>query len=430
MWVVGLMVAIFAVSALIGQPIFLALGVSGTICNFLGVDRVSGTNIALQLFNSNNSWTLLAAPFFLLSGNLMAACGPAEALFKLCDAFLGHIKGGLTCAVVLACAMFGAVTGSAIATAIAIGSACIPEMRKRGYDELYTMGLVGCSATLGLMIPPSIYMILFAGQAQGNLIEYFMAGWLPGIVFAIILMITGRITLPESAALGDKMPWSERSRSIIEALPAIGMPVLIMVSIYSGVFTPTESAALSVAYCIIICPLAYRKKFSIKTFWEQCCAAGRSNSQIFIILGAVYIFSNVLTYMKVGTIVSTWAVGFDLPELGLMFMMAFVYFIFGMFIDPVPIMYLTLPIFLPIVQAYGISITYFMIMTVSMMMIAQVSPPFGIILFTMSGVFKTSVTTVMRGSIPFIGCLLAATVIIIFFPEISLYLPRLMGYIH
>lgn len=428
MWVVGLLVLLFAISALIGQPIFLALGLSGTICNFIGVEGVTGTSIALQFFNSNNSWTLLAAPFFLLSGNLMAACGPAEALFKLCDAFLGHIKGGLSYAVVVACALFGAVTGSAIATSIAIGSACIPEMRKRGYGELYTMGLVGCSATLGLMIPPSIYMILFAGQAQGNLIEYFTAGYLPGIVFAAILMVVARLRLPETAIQSPKMPWRDRKTAVIEALPAIGMPVLIMVSIYSGIFTPTESAALSVAYCMVICPLAYRKKFSVKEFWNQCCSAGRANSQIFIILGAVYVFSNVLTYMKVGDIVSSWAVSFGFPALGLMFMMALVYFIFGMFIDPVPIMYLTLPIFLPIVLASGISVTYFMIMTVAMMMVAQVSPPFGIILYTMSGVFKTPVTTVMRGSIPFIICLLVGTVVIILFPQISLVLPGLMGY--
>lgn len=428
MWVLGLLVAIFAVCALLGQPIFLALGLSGTICNFLGVEGVTGTSIALQFFNANNSWTLLAAPFFLLSGNLMAACGPAEALFKLCDAFLGHVKGGISYAVVVACALFGAVTGSAIATSIAIGSACIPEMRKRGDNELYTMGLVGCSATLGLMIPPSIYMILFAGQAQGNLIEYFTAGYLPGIIFAVILMVVARIRLPKTAVQSPKMPWKQRLGALVEAIPAIGMPVLIMVSIYSGVFTPTESAALSVAYCIVICPIAYRKKFSIKEFWNQCCAAGRANSQIFIILGAVYVFSNVLTYMKVGDIVSNWAVGFGFPALGLMFMMALVYFIFGMFIDPVPIMYLTLPIFLPIVMASGISVTYFMIMTVAMMMVAQVSPPFGIILYTMSGVFKTPVHTVMRGSIPFIVCLLAGTVIIILFPQISLLLPRLMGY--
>ena len=428
MWVVGLMVAIFAVSAIIGQPIFLALGLSGTICNFLGVTGVSGTTIALQFFNSNNSWTLLAAPFFLLSGNLMASFGPAEALFKLCDAFLGHIKGGIAIAVVIACAMFGAVTGSAIATAIAIGSTCIPEMRKRGYGELYTMGLVGCSATLGLMIPPSIYMILFAGQAQGNLIEYFTAGYLPGIIFAIILAVVARVRLPKTAVPSGKMPMRERGKAVIEAIPALGMPVLVMASIYSGMFTPTESAALSVAYCLVACPIAYRKKFTIKECWKQCCAAGRANSQIFIILGAVYVFSNVLTYLKVGDIVSTWAVSFGFPALGLMFMMALVYFIFGMFIDPVPIMYLTLPIFLPIVQAMNIHVTYFMIMTVAMMMVAQVSPPFGIILYTMSGVFKTPVTTVMKGSIPYIICLLVGTVIVILFPEISLVLPRLMGY--
>ena len=428
MWVVGLMVVIFFACCILGQPIFLALGLSGTICNFLGVDGVSGTTIALQFFNSNNSWTLLAAPFFLLSGNLMAACGPAEALFKLCDAFLGHIKGGIAIAVVVACAMFGAVTGSAIATAIAIGATCIPEMRKRGYDEYFTMGLVGCSATLGLMIPPSIYMILFAGQAQGNLIEYFTAGYLPGIVFAIILAVVAMFRLPKTAMTAPKMPWNQRGKALVNAIPALGMPILIMVSIYSGLFTPTESAALSVAYCLIVCPLAYRHKFTWKECWKQCCAAGRSNSQIFIILGAVYVFSNVLTYLRVGDIVSTCAVSLGFPALGMMFMMAMVYFIFGMFIDPVPIMYLTLPIFLPIVEAMNIPVTYFMIMTVAMMMVAQVSPPFGIILFTMSGVFKASVTTVIKGALPYIVCLLVGTVIVILFPELSLFLPRLMGF--
>lgn len=428
MWIIGLMVAIFAFSAILGQPIFLSLGISGTICNFLGIDNITGTTIALQFFNSNNSWTLLAAPFFLLSGNLMAACGPAESLFKMCDSYLGHIKGGLSFAVVAACALFGAVTGSAIATAIAIGSAAIPEMRKRGYGEIYTMGLVGCSATLGLMIPPSIYMILFAGQSQGNLVEYFTAGWLPGILIAVVLMIVARIRLPETAALSEKTSWGERWKAFVEALPALGMPILIMTAIYSGVFTPTESAALSVVYCLAIIPIFYRKRVTLKLLWEQCCAAGRANSQIFIILGAVFVFSNVLTYLKVGDVVSTWATGFGFPTLGLMFMMALVYLLLGMFIDPVPIMYLTLPIFLPVAIATGIPITYLMITTVAMMMVAQVSPPFGIILFTMSGVFRTPVTTVMRGAMPYVICLLIGAVLIILFPQISLYLPTLAGY--
>lgn len=425
--VVGIMIALFGIMAILGQPIFLALGLSGTIANFMGVQGVSGTMIPLAFFQSNDSWTILAAPFFLLSGNIMAKCGPAKALFDLCDKFLGHIRGGLTTAVVMSCAMFGAVTGSAIATSIAIGSAAIPEMRKRGYNEAYTMGLVGVSATLGLMIPPSIYMILFAGQAQGNLLEYFTAGYLPGIVTAIIIVILAYIRLPKDITMSKRSTKKEKIDSLVKALPAIGMPVLIMASIYSGIFTPTESAALSVLYCLVVCPFAYKEEFTWKKAWGASKDSARANSQIFCILGAVYVFSNVLTYMKVGDIVSNWAISFNLPPVGLMFMMALVYFIFGMFIDPVPIMYLTLPIFLPMVQAVGIHVTYFMIMTVMMMMIAQVSPPFGIILYTMSGVFKTPVATVTKGTLPFILCLIIAAILIIIFPYISLALPVFMG---
>ncbi len=421
----GLLIGIFGFLALCGGPIFVALGLSGTIVNLIGVKGVSGTMIPLSFFTANDSWVLLAAPFFLLSGNIMAACGPAESLFALCDKFFGHIKGGLSIAVITACALFGAVTGSAIATAIAIGSSAIPEMRKRGYNDVYTMGLVGVSATLGLLIPPSIYMILFAGQAQGNILEYFIAGYLPGILVAGILVVVARLTMPADIRLMPRALWSERVKILLAALPAIGMPVVIMVSIYSGVFTPTESAALSVLYCVVVCPLAYRAAFSWKELWNCCKVAARSSAQIFVILGAVFVFSNVLTYLKIPQEIAAFATSMQVSPLSMMFLMALVYFVFGMFIDPVPIMYLTLPIFLPLVHQLGIHMTYFMIMTVVMMMIAQVSPPFGIIIFSMAGIFKTPVATVIRGSLPFIVCLVVAAAILILFPQISLFLPVL-----
>lgn len=421
--IIIIMLLVFFVVTICGAPVFTALAGAGIVANLLGLG-IKGTFAPLCMFTANDSWPVLAAPFFLLSGNIMGECGPAGALFDLCDKYLGHVKGGICYAVIAACALFGAVTGSAIATALAIGGIAVPEMLKKGYSKPLTFGLVAMSGTLGLMIPPSIYMVLFAGMANGDVLEYFTAGYLPGLVMALILCLMARLKSP--AIVGEKASRGERHKSLLHALPALGMPIIIMGSIYSGLFTPTESASLSVIYCLLICPIFYKDKFSVQSFIKACKGALSASGQIYIILGAVQIFSTVLNYMQVPQAISRFATSFQVSSIVILLIMCAIYFIFGMIIDAVPIMYLTVPIFLPVVNSYGINPTHFMIITVFMMMIAQVTPPFGVLLFAMSGAFQAKIEEIVQGVMPFLLCTLVVVLLIILFPQICLFLPNLI----
>lgn len=407
---------IFALLAIIGAPILTALGIAGLV-GTVGILNLPGTVMPQGFFSSVDSWPLLCTPFFLLSGAIMGKCGPATALFDMCEKFLGHIRGGLAIAVVVACAFFGAITGSGIATAVAIGSMAVPEMLKAGYDKKSTYGLVAVSGTLGLMIPPSIYMIIFAGMVSASVVDFFTAGYLPGIMIAAMLIVIAVVKAPKETR--PKYPWPERWKALKNALPALGMPIVVMGSIYTGIFTATESAALSILYCVVICPLFYRNKFTMKAFIQATKDACKTTSQIYLILGAVAAFSSAITYMKIPQSISTVVVEMNLSPTVFMIGCAIVYLIFGMFIDVIPILYLTVPIFYPVTMALGINTLHFMIMTIVMTMVAQVSPPFGVILFAMTGTFKEKIEVVIRGALPYIAVLLAACLAVIFIPQLS-----------
>ena len=416
---------IFAGLAIIGAPIMTALGLAG-LTGTVGILNIPGTVMPQGFFSSVDSWPLLCTPFFLLSGAIMGKCGPATALFDMCEKFLGHIRGGLAIAVVVACAFFGAITGSGIATAVAIGIMAVPEMLRAGYNKNLTYGLVAVAGTLGLMIPPSIYMIIFAGMVSGSVVEYFTAGYLPGIVIAAMMIVIAVLMSPREVR--PRYPWDQRWKALKHALPALGMPVIVMGSIYTGVFTATESAALSILYCVVICPIFYRDKFTFKAFIQATKDACKTTSQIYLILGAVAAFSSAITYMKVPQTISQIVVDMHLTPTVFMVGCAIVYLIFGMFIDVIPILYLTVPIFFPVTQVLGINTLHFMIMTIVMTMVAQVSPPFGVILFALTGTFKEKIETVVRGALPFIGVLLVACLLVIFVPQLSTCVVELVLY--
>lgn len=422
----ALTISIFVVLVVLGGPIFTALGVAGLVSNnvFMGINP---TFLVAGMFSAVNSWVLLAAPFFLLTGNIMGECGPAGALFKLCDKFLGSRRGGLPCAVVLACVLFGAITGSGVATAVAIGSIALPEMLKRGYNKSYCCGLVGMSGTLGLMIPPSIYMIIFASLISADVLQFFTAGWLPGLFLAALLMIWAVLRSPKDI-VSQKASWAERWQAVKEAFPALTVPAVILISIYSGVFTPTESAGLSVVYSVIVCLVAYRKQFNFQAFMRAARAAVKTTGQIYIILATVTGFTTILTYANIPQTISNWAVSNEALSPTLMLLLiCVVYFLFGMFLDPVPILYLTIPIFYPALIAIGGNPIHFCVMTVVMMMIAQCTPPFGVILFAQAGQFKMPVVDVVKGVMPFLVVVLVGAVVLLVCPSISTWLPEFTG---
>lgn len=424
MMIIGL--GIFVVLLFVGAPVFVALTASGIFLATTALD-LPLSMLAQQFYVSIDSFILMAVPYFIFSGNILLNCGPSRYLFRFLESLVGHLPGGMAAAAVLACMIFGALSGSGIATVVAIGSIAIPEMLRLGYSKPASMGLITCSGTLGQMIPPSIYMVLFASLVQGDVATYFLAGILPGIFIGMMLLITA-VYMAHRAGMRTKpaAPWKERKDSFLQAFPVLLMPLIVLGGIYGGIFTPTEAAAVSIVYALLISSFVYRT-LTLQNFVKSARDAMVGTAIIFIILGGAVLLATTLTYLKLPQMLMASVTGLGLSPLMLLFAIVLLFFALGTVMDPVPILYITIPILLPVLKVAQIDLVHFNVITVAAMMVAQVTPPFGMALFAMAGVFREPVGMVVRGSLPYLAVLMLATFVIIYFPGLSLYLPNLMA---
>lgn len=419
-----LAVAAFAAFLLIGAPIWAALTVGGTIISLfvLGIPMQS---IVSQLFISIDSWLLLAVPYFLFAGSLMTHLGLAGRLFRFIENLLGHLRGGLPATGVVTCAIFGALSGSSTATVVAVGSMLLPHMLAAGYKKQEALGVIAVSGTLGQMIPPSIYLILFASLAQMDVAKLFLSGIAPGIMIAILLAATAVVlSFVGEQKTRVRASMSEVWRTFLAALPALAMPLIVLGGIYAGMFTPTEAAAVAVGYVLIVSLIFERRQFTFRRIAECAESAAVTTAVIFIILGGATIFANALTFVEIPQAFARFMTSLPVGDTTTMAMILLIFLLLGTFLDPVPILYITMPIVLPVVQALGVSLTHFAILSVTCMMIAQVTPPIGMSLFALGGFFNTPITAVARGSLPYLGALLLALLVLWQIPEISLLAPQ------
>lgn len=417
---------LFAGLLALGVPVFLALATAGTYLALFVVDLPLST-LAQQFYVSMDSFVLMAVPYFIFAGNILLHCGPSRYLFRFLDTLVGHLPGGMAAAAVLACMIFGALTGSGVATVVAIGSIAIPEMLRLGYSKPNCMGLITCSGTLGQMIPPSIYMVLFATLVQGDVATYFISGIVPGLLIGGMLLIAtvfvawrgGMKTAPQAS-------WGERWQAFRQAIPVLFMPVIVLGGIYGGIFTPTEAAAVSIVYSLLISRFVYRT-LTWANFTLSMREAMSGTAVIFVILGAATLAAVTVTYLRLPHMLMTAVTDAGLTPLMLLLAVVALFFALGTVMDAVPIMYITIPILLPALKAAQVDLVHFNVITVAAMMVAQVTPPFGMALFAMAGIFKEPVGAVVRGSLPYLAVLLVATLLIVFFPWFSLVLPRMMA---
>lgn len=424
MMIIGL--GLFVVLLFVGAPVFVALTASGIFLATTALD-LPLSMLAQQFYVSIDSFILMAVPYFIFSGNILLNCGPSRYLFRFLESLVGHLPGGMAAAAVLACMIFGALSGSGIATVVAIGSIAIPEMLRLGYSKPASMGLITCSGTLGQMIPPSIYMVLFASLVQGDVATYFLAGVLPGIFIGMMLLITA-VYMAYRGGMRTKpaAPWKERKDSFLQAFPVLLMPLIVLGGIYGGIFTPTEAAAVSIVYSLLISRFVYRT-LTLQNFAKSARDAMVGTAVIFIILGGATLLATTLTYLKLPQLLMESVTGMGLSPLMLLFAIILLFFVLGTVMDAVPIMYITIPILLPILKVAQIDLVHFNVITVAAMMVAQVTPPFGMALFAMAGIFREPVGMVVRGSLPYLAVLMFATLVIVLFPGLSLFLPNLMA---
>ncbi|MBC7133551.1 MAG: TRAP transporter large permease [Roseovarius sp.] len=417
---------LFVVLLVLGAPVFLALTAGGAYLALVEL-RLPLSMLAQQMYISVDVFVLMAVPYFIFAGNIMLNCGPSRYLFRFLDALVGHLPGGMSAAAVLACMIFGALSGSGIATVVAIGSIALPEMLRQGYDKRSSMGLITCSGTIGQMIPPSIYMVLFASLVQGDVSRYFMAGIIPGLLTGVMLIVVAVLMARrDGMRLKAASDWPERWTTFKAAFPVLLMPPIVLGGIYGGIFTPTEAAAVAIVYSLLISGLVYRT-LTVANFVKSARDAISSTAAIFIILGGATLLAVTVTYLKLPQHLVDEVTRLGLSPMMLLLAIVVLYLLLGMVMDPVPIMYITVPILLPVLLAAQIDLVHFAVITVAAMMVAQATPPFGMALFAMSGLFRTPIAVVVRGSLPYLAVLVATTLLVLFFPSLSLLLPNMMG---
>lgn len=406
--------------ALLRVPIAISLAVSSIIGLYL-VDFSLNTVIQ-KMFTGVNSTTLMAIPGFVFAGLIMAKGGISKYLIECIRSWVGHTKGGLSIVTVVTCMIFAAISGSSPATAAAIGAIMIPMMVKAGYDKKYSMGLVAAAGTLGILIPPSIPLILYGSVSEQSTGRLFSAGILPGILLGFALIVYAVIVAYRKGYGGlEKVPFNKRLKPTLKAVWGLIMPIVILGSIYTGVVTPTEASFLAALYALIISIFIYRE-LNWVTFKEILTESINTTSMIFLIIAAALVLGMFLTTEQIPQAFASWVSDSGFNKWTFLLIVSILFFVLGMFLEPTAIILITLPILLPIISVLEIDVIHFAIIMVVNMELGMITPPVGLNLFVVSGISGEKVESVIKGVIPFFAIFIIVLVLIILFPQISLFL--------
>jgi len=414
---------IFFALLCIGLPIFYVLGITAIVM----IAFYSSTPLLMipeVMYNSLYSFPLMAIPFFVMAAQFMLRGGTSKYLINAADSYVRHLRGGLAIVCVLSCMVFAAICGSSVATAMAMGVVIIPAMAARGYPRHFATGVVAASGTMGIMIPPSVALILYGIIAEESIPRLFLAGFLPGMLEATLYILwISYYSKKHSFTGGDKATFGEMAIATYKALPAFAMPVIVLGGLYSGIFTVTEAASLAAVTAIVVSLLIYRE-VKITELIPISADAMKSAGMIMAIISTAIVFGNWITEAGVPARLVQLAVDINLsPVMFLLFINIFLLFL-GMFLEVVSIMLITLPVILPVIRHLGIDPIHFgIIMTVNME-VALITPPVGLNLYVLSGVSRAPLSEVVRGAFPFVILGFVEIIIITYWPAFSLFLPN------
>ncbi|EWG10295.1 TRAP transporter large permease [Cytobacillus firmus] len=413
---------VFAILCLIRVPIAVSLGLSSVVA--LSMIDFTLYTVIQKMFNSLNSATLMAIPGFVFAGIIMSKGGISFHLIEALKSWVGHIRGGLAVVTILACMIFAAISGSSPATAAAIGSIMIPGMVKAGYSKRYAMGLVAAAGTLGILIPPSIPLIIYASVAEESVGKLFAAGIIPGLLLGGILLFSAIVNARiNNYGKLPKEPMNVRWKKTYKAIWGFLLPVIILGGIYSGIVTPTEAAFVSCFYGIIVSVFIY-KEMSFPKFREVLKESINITSMIFLVIASAMIFGMFLTTEQVPQSFAAWIEESTTNKWIFMIGVNLMFFVLGMFLEAVAIILITLPILLPVLVMFDINIIHFAIIMTINMELAMITPPVGLNLFVVSGITREKVGEVVRGVLPFFALMVLALILIVIFPQISLLLAK------
>ncbi len=395
----------------------------------MGSFDIAAATIAERMATGVYSFSLLAIPFFILSGLLMGQGGIARRLTDLAGALVGRFPGGLAFVNVLSCMLFGAVSGSATAAVSSIGGFIIPEMERKGYNREFAVALTITSSTTGLLIPPSNIMIVYALVSGGavSIAALFLAGILPGIVFGLFLMVAAGILCRRNGyGAAEPQPLSAVWAAFRRAFLSLLLIVIVLVGIMKGIFTATEAAAIAVAYSFVLSVLVYRE-VEWKALPGILLQTGITTAVVFLLIATSMAMSWILTLEEIPQQVSAFMLGLSDQPIVILLLINLLLLIVGTFMDMTPAVLIFTPIFWPVVAKFGMSPVHFGIMLIANLCIGLCTPPVGTCLFVGCGVGKTTLARVVPVALPFFLALLAALMLVTFVPALSNWLPSLFG---
>lgn len=415
--------------ALLRFPLAFSMGIVGVV----GIGLTRGWQPALAstaqvVYETGFAYTLSVIPLFILMGNFVARAGLAHELFQAAYAFIGHLRGGLAHATVAACAGFGAICGSSIATAATMSKVAYPSMKRLGYSDSLSTGVMASGGTLGIMIPPSTIMVIYGIITETNIGKLFAAGVIPGLLTAALMMATiAWMTArdPEHAPAGERTSWPDRWKALRGIWGVVLLVVVVLGGIYGGLFTATEGAGFG-AFGAFLFALA-RRRLTWGVLFQVLVESARTTGMLFTLLIAATIFANFVNFTTMPGDLKEWITHLGLSPSMIIVAMMFIYIVLGTVMEELTMVLLTIPLFFPIVLSLGFDPVWFGVLIVMIVQIGLISPPVGMNLFVLNALLPgVGLSAIFRGCWPFVVTMIGVLILLIVFPGLSLWLPSLM----
>ena len=425
----GAFVGVFALFLVTGVPIALALGIAGVAFLWLSGNDMMLLQLPQRMMAGVNQFVLLTIPLFLLAGTLMNAGGITDRIVNFARATVGHRRGGMSSVTVLSAGFFAGISGSANAEAAALGSILIPTMKKQGIPGPYAAALVGVCTIVGPIIPPSITMIIYGVLSGTSIGQLFLAGVVPGVLLVVLFLIyAGWRARRDGFPVSERLPMAQRRSAFISVMPALLLPLIILVGIKTGVFTPTEAAAVAVVYALIV-GMAYRQ-LSLARIWEALVVTAIVTSSILFITSMASIVAFGFTLEQVPARITDLILSVTDNRLLILLFLNLFLLLLGMFIDPISILILAMPILLKISLLLGMDPVHFGTMVVLNVVIGMATPPVGIQLFIVSAASGEPLTRVIREAIPLVWICIVVLALVALLPPLTLFLPNALIPVH
>lgn len=410
-----------------GIPIFAALGLTATVILLLFEGSVS--SLAETTYGHLANPVLTTIPLFVFMAQVMIRAKVIDDLYETAHTLVGHIRGGLGIATVMACTIFAAISGSSVATALSIGSSAIPQMKRFGHPERSALGVVAAGGTLGILIPPSGPMILYAIVSEASIGALFLAGIIPGLLLAMLFSIYCLVEATLSR-YGDKPAWAGWPAvwmAVRRSVWALLAPPVVMGGIYFGIFTATEAAAAGSVYALLVAVLAYRS-FGLADLWACATATMRTTMMVFMIIAAAAMFGYAITIIRLPVGVTEAVAQLDLGPLGFIVAVMALIFVLGMFLESIAIILITTPILLPTLLSLGVDPVWYGVLLMINLELAMITPPVGMNLFVIKGITDAPLSEVVKGAAPYVAIMLIGMVIVIVWPGLATWLPSAAGF--